>query len=133
MIYFLDTDTCIYFLNGAYPKLTEHFQAVSPLDIKIPAIVKAELLFGVEKSRQRKTNREKYERFLQAFATVGFGDAAAEIYAVLRNKLEKTGKLIGPNDLLIASIVLAAGGTLVTHNKREFKRVPNLLIEDWTI
>jgi tRNA(fMet)-specific endonuclease VapC len=133
MIYFLDTDTCIYFLNGAYPKLTEHFRARSPLNIKIPAVVKAELLFGVEKSKHKKTNGKKYEYFLNTFATVGFADAAAERYALIRNKLEKAGKLIGPNDLLIASIVLAEGGTLVTHNKREFKRVPGLLVEDWTI
>ncbi|GBR75170.1 toxin VapC-like [Candidatus Termititenax aidoneus] len=133
MIYFLDTDTCIYFLNGAYPKLAEHFRAVSPSNIKIPAVVKAELLFGLEKSKHKKTNREKYECFLNTFATVAFADAAAEIYASLRNRLEKAGKLIGPNDLLIASIVLADGGTLVTHNKREFKRVPDLLIDDWTV
>jgi tRNA(fMet)-specific endonuclease VapC len=39
--------------------------------------------------------------------------------------------LIGLNDLLIASTALAYGATLVTHNTREFERVPDLQIEDW--
>ena len=40
---------------------------------------------------------------------------------------------IGPLDTQIAAIVLAHNLTLVTHNTRHFKRVPNLTIEDWTI
>ena len=43
------------------------------------------------------------------------------------------GTLIGPNDLMIASICLARGLTLVTHNVVEFSRVPNLEIEDWEV
>ena len=38
---------------------------------------------------------------------------------------------IGPNDTLIAAIALANGLTVVTHNTREFRRVPGLLVEDW--
>jgi tRNA(fMet)-specific endonuclease VapC len=39
--------------------------------------------------------------------------------------------MIGPNDLMIASIALAHGPILVTHNVREFSRVPGLVVEDW--
>jgi tRNA(fMet)-specific endonuclease VapC len=49
----------------------------------------------------------------------------------LRASLEKRGELIGPNDLLIASIALAYAVTLVTHNTDEFRRVPGLELEDW--
>ena len=34
-------------------------------------------------------------------------------------------------DLLIAAHSTALGVTFVTHNKDEFKRVPNLTVEDW--
>ena len=54
-------------------------------------------------------------------------------YGKLRKILSSTGVIIGPNDMMIAAIVLANGGTLITHNVGEFSRVEGLLIEDWTI
>ena len=51
----------------------------------------------------------------------------------LRAELEKSGILIGPNDLQIAAVALRHGVTLVTYNTREFSRVPDLSIEDWEI
>jgi tRNA(fMet)-specific endonuclease VapC len=43
------------------------------------------------------------------------------------------GTLIGPNDMLIAAIVLANNLTLVTHNTREFSRITELSLEDWEL
>jgi len=40
---------------------------------------------------------------------------------------------IATMDLRIASIALSQGLTLVTRNFRDFSKVPQLLIEDWTI
>ncbi|MHB1292986.1 MAG: PIN domain-containing protein, partial [Sulfuricella sp.] len=54
-----------------------------------------------------------------------------EHYADIRNKLERAGTPIGPNDLLIASHARALGLTLVTDNVREFSRVPGLAVENW--
>jgi len=45
--------------------------------------------------------------------------------------LEKLGKPIGPYDLLIAATALANGLVLVTHNTREFMRIPGIQLEDW--
>lgn len=54
------------------------------------------------------------------------------VYARIMANLEKDGNIIGPNDLIIAAITLSHGATLVTHNKNEFKRVEDLVVEDWT-
>jgi tRNA(fMet)-specific endonuclease VapC len=35
-------------------------------------------------------------------------------------------------DLRIASVVLDHSATLITRNRRDFERVPGLMIEDWT-
>lgn len=59
-----------------------------------------------------------------------FDDAAAHTYGPLRAALEKEGRLIGSSDLLIASIALANGLVLVTHNTAEFSRAPGLVLED---
>jgi tRNA(fMet)-specific endonuclease VapC len=45
--------------------------------------------------------------------------------------LGEAGTPIGPHDVLIAATARRHGYTLVTHNTREFIRVPGLLLEDW--
>ena len=71
-MYFLDTNTCIYFLNGKFPSISEHFRKTNPDQIQIPSIVKAELLFGVEKSQRKDENRNKVDQFLNVFNIANF-------------------------------------------------------------
>jgi tRNA(fMet)-specific endonuclease VapC len=40
---------------------------------------------------------------------------------------------IGGNDLRIAAVALDVGGIVVTRNLRDFRRVPNLVCEDWSV
>lgn len=66
-----------------------------------------------------------------ATASLPFDDQCAEEYGLLRDELDRAGTPIGPNDLLIAATARAHGVVLVTHNVREFSRVPELRTEDW--
>ena len=132
MSYFLDTNICIYYLKGTFPALKNKMLSHNPAIIRIPALVKAELLYGARKSIREEENMEKITRFLFPFAIAPFDDKAAEAYAELRRQLEQEGSPVGPNDMVIAAIVLANNGTLVTHNTREFSRIKNLPLEDWT-
>lgn len=104
---------------------------MSPKEIKISTIVKAELLLGAFKSRTRQKTTDKVEKFLRPFGIIDFTDKMAYEYAEIRKDLEQAGKKIGANDLLIAATVLYENATLVTHNLNEFQRVKNLKIEDW--
>jgi len=70
-------------------------------------------------------------QFVAGFASLPFDDAAADQYGAMRSRLASQGTMIGPNDLLIASIALAQGLTLVTHNVAEFSRVAGLAVDDW--
>lgn len=63
--------------------------------------------------------------------TVPFDIAAARHFGTVRASLSRQGQMIGPYDLQIAAIALANDLTLVTHNTREFARVPDLRLEDW--
>ena len=130
-MYFLDANTCIYFLNGKYESIKTKILTTPPNNIAIPSIVKAELLLGSYKSDQRAKNLDKLERFLQPFEIIPFIDLVTYVYADIRCTLEKTGQIIGPNDLLIAAIVKFHEGILITNNTEEFKRVKGLQLENW--
>jgi len=131
MTYFLDTNICIYFLKGVSENILHKMEQTNPSNIKIPSIVKAELLFGVEKSVQKKRNLTLVKNFLLPFEIVPFDEIAAEHYPKVRSSPEKKGMPIGPNDLIIASIVLAYKGTLVTNNIKEFGRLKGLRLVNW--
>ena len=127
----LDTNTCIYFLNGRYESIKNKILSTPPVEIAIPSVVKAELLLGAYKSRNRRKNTEKVEEFLAPFEILSFSDQATYIYAEIRSLTEKKGKSVGPNDLLIAAIVKFHDAVLVTNNVNEFKRIRGLRIENW--
>lgn len=130
MTYLLDTNTCIELMNERDSHMARKLASVSPREIRLCAVVKAELYHGAYKSGREK-NLNLVRTFSASFESLSFDDLAAETYGRLRTMLEKQGKLIGPHDLLIASIALAHGVTLITHNTDEFKRVPDLTLEDW--
>lgn len=132
-MYFIDSNTCIYFLNGKYPSVREKFLSISPKEIKIPAIVKGELLLGAFKSQTREKTTDKVEKFLKPFDIADFTNEISYDYAEIRKNLELAGTPIGANDLLIAAIAFHEKATLITHNVDEFSRVEGLKIEDWVI
>jgi tRNA(fMet)-specific endonuclease VapC len=130
-MYYLDANTCIYFLNGKSDNIKNKILSMVPNKIAIPLIVKAELVLSAYKSKNKEKTLEKVEKFLQPFEIIPFEDQICYHYADIRSYLESIGKIIGPNDLLIASIARFYDATLVTNNLDEFNRVPNLKIENW--
>jgi len=131
MKYLLDTNACIGYLNGRAVGVRQRLESTPPGDMLVCSVVKAELFYGAMKSPDPARTLARQSEFLEPFESLPFDDDAAEAYGRVRAYLEKRGEIIGPNDLLIASIALAHGVTLVTHNTEEFKRIPELTLEDW--
>jgi tRNA(fMet)-specific endonuclease VapC len=130
-MYLLDTNACINFLRDAHSSVGRHLSQVPYQDVALCSIVKAELYYGIERSSNPEHSREVLSAFAAHFISLPFDDQAAAIYGQIRAHLAKQGLLIGPNDMLIAAISLSHNATLVTHNTREFSRVPGLALEDW--
>jgi tRNA(fMet)-specific endonuclease VapC len=131
VIYLMDTNTCIRYLNGRAPNVRSRLRALRPTDIAVCSVVKAELFAGAARSTDPARTRARQDVFLAPFASLPFDDPAAEIYARIRAQLEAAGTPIGPYDLQIAAITLANNLILVTHNVREFSRIIGLQLEDW--
>ncbi len=133
MIYLLDTNICVRFLNGRAPKVREKLLAIENQYIAISTITQAEMAYGVEKSQQSDKSREMQQLFFARYTILPFDTKVALIYGRIRATLEKAGTPIGPYDMQIAAIALALDLTLVTHNTREFGRISSLKIEDWEL
>ncbi len=133
MIYYLDSNICVYFLKGIYPSIMENIQDINPNNIKIPSIVKAELLYGAEKSQNKAKNLVNINRFFEPYEIIPFDDECSIVYSKIRSAMELKRTIIGPNDYIIAATVLAKNGILVTNNTKEFERVKNLKIENWIV
>ncbi|MCF7929056.1 MAG: type II toxin-antitoxin system VapC family toxin [Spirochaetales bacterium] len=131
-MYFLDTNICIFFLNGSNKHVKQRLLATPPNKTGIPAPVKAELIFGAFKSRNRNENIKKVEEFLQPFEIIPFDDSVTFTYADIRYKCEAKGTPVGPNDLFIAAIALHNGAALVSANVKEFSTIDGLMVENWT-
>ena len=131
MTHLLDSNACIRYLNGRSISIRNGLAAMTPGEVCVCSVVKAEMFAGAMRSNDPARTRSKQQAFLGQFVSLPFDDAAAEVYAIIRAQLEAAGTPIGPYDLQIAAIALANGLTLVTHNTREFSRVSGLLQEDW--
>ncbi len=131
MTYLLDTNTCIRYLNGRSVSIKERLEALAPGEVGLCAVVKAELAFGAARSNDPARTLAKLAAFFAPFASLPFDDSCASTYGRIRAELEQAGTPIGPNDLMIAAIALTHGLTLVTHNTREFGRIPGLSLADW--
>ncbi|SRR5258708_35642881 len=131
--YMLDTDTCSYVMKRSHPAVLARLQQVRVSDVCMSVITKSELLFGVEVSPRRQQDEIALHAFLAHVEVLDFPDEAALDYAKIRAHLKTHGTMIGANDLFIAAHARNLGLTLVTNNISEFARVPDLVLENWTV
>ena len=130
MKYFLDTNVIIDMFNIKDEGLAEKIYNTPVGNIKIPSIVKGELLLGAQSDMHSKKAKDLRVLF-STYEIVPFDSDASEEYARIRYELSSKGEMIGPNDMIIAATVLSKGGILVTNNTKEFGHVSGLRTETW--
>ncbi len=130
-MYLLDTNACIRILNSSSSALVTRLREHRPDEIALCSMVKAELLFGAQRSSRIAENLRLLDRFFEPFYSLPFDDNCVQAFGRIRAELERAGTPIGPYDLLIAATAIAGDRTLVTANTREFSRVAGLTIENW--
>lgn len=132
MKFMLDTTICIDLIRRRPRSVLDRFASQSLGDIGISTITLVELEYGVSASSRPAANREALDEFVSPLDVAPFDREATTVYGGLRAALERKGQTIGSMDLLIAAHAVRLGVRLITHDIREFERVPGLRIEDWT-
>ena len=132
MKYMLDTNTCIFTINGN-PAVRLNFTREYSGGLAISSITEAELWYGIENSAAPEKNTIVLHTFLLTVETLPFDSLAAAEDGRVRAALKKAGTPIGGPDTLIAAHAKSLKLTLVTNNTRDFGRVSGLAFEDWTI
>ena len=133
-----DTDH-LSLLQRGYPTLLPRIQEVPTTQIAISIVSIEEMLQGRLAQVRRATTGEDRVRaytwlcktltFFRAFRVLPFDAQAEGRYANLAARQQR----IGAQDLKIAAIALNHGADLVTRNRRDFGRITELTIEDWTL
>ena len=129
MLFLPDTNALSHYMRGRDAALVARFAETFP-QVRLSVIVLAELEFGAVKSGAP-AQRARLNALVSVLPAEPFIAADAARYGLLRTQLSGRGEIIGPYDLQIAAQALRLGATIITHNTREFARVPGLKIEDW--
>ncbi len=128
-MFFLDTNICVAFLNGISSVRQRLLDNEGQLAVS--TIVAAELHYGFKASARAKSNMPRLEAFLSSVHLFDFDMESARVYGEIQTQLRRMGQPTPAVDAMIGAVALSRAGTLVTHDKRAFSRIPGLKIEDW--
>lgn len=130
--YLLDTDMCIYLLNGDKRVKARVAQVgVEAISVAIPTV--GELYFGAYNSARVEANLARVRAFFSVPGpkVLPIDDAAADCFGRFKAALRRVGKPIGDLGLLIAGVAESRGLKVVTNNTEHFERITEISMENW--
>lgn len=130
MRYLLDTNLVSDLVRNPQGRVTQHIRHVGEAQVCTSIIVAAELRYGATNGGSPRLTAQ-VEAVLGALDVLPFEAPADTHYGLLRAGLDRAGRLIGGNDMLIAAQAMTLRHILVTDNEREFARIDGLACENW--
>ena len=130
MRYLLDTGILFDLIRNPQGIVAEHIREVGEAEVCTSIIVAATLRYGAAKSGSTRL-AARLEAVLGVLEVLPFDAPADTAYGRIRTRLDRRGRPIGGNDLLIAAQAIALGHTVVTDNEAVFARVERLARENW--
>jgi tRNA(fMet)-specific endonuclease VapC len=130
MKYLLDTDICVYWLNGnkAIEKKAMH---VGLGNIAISFITLSELYYGAYKSQKLNQNLEALKNLESKLTKINSNKKICSEFGKLKSELEREGQIIDDADLFIACCAQETNRVMVTNNEKHFHRITGLKVENW--
>lgn len=130
MLYLLDTNILSHLVRNPGGVVARKIAEVGEGVVCTSIIVACELRYGAAKKGSPQLSAQ-LEAILQALEILPLKPEAGRHYGNIRAELERSDRIIDPNDLLIAAQALATGLTLVTDNVGEFTCVDSLRTQNW--
>ena len=130
MHYLIDTNIIIYRLKNL-GNVNANFLKNKDKHMSLSVISYGELVFGTKKSKAVEKNMETVNAIKSIFPLLEITSEIMNIFGEIKAYTQKIGKTIDDMDLLIAATAITNNFTLVTHNTKHFKNIPNLKVEDW--
>ena len=128
MRYLVDTDWVIDYMHGVR-RVADRIAALTPDGIGMSVVTLGELVDGVYGDADPQMSQRELDAFLQGVDLLDVDEEIARIFGRERRRLRVAGNLIGDMDLLIGATALRHGLTVLTNNRRHFKRIEGLAIE----
>jgi tRNA(fMet)-specific endonuclease VapC len=128
--YLLDTDMCIYWLNGRQG-VRDRLLTAGWGQVAVSVITQAELYYGAYNSSRIAENLKRADDFVRLLPILPLHEAILKRFGALKAQLRQTGQPLPDFDLLIASAALVENRVLVTNNSRHYQRIPDLQLENW--
>lgn len=128
--YLIDTNIIIYRLKNL-GNVNANFLKNKDNHMSLSVISYGELVFGAKKSKAVERNMETVNAIKSIFPLLEITSEIMNIFGEIKAYTQKIGKTIDDMDLLIAATAITNNFTLVTHNMKHFKNIPNLKVEDW--
>jgi tRNA(fMet)-specific endonuclease VapC len=120
-------------MTGRPPAVRSRFRALPQgPNGAVSTVTVFELWYGAENSARAVRNRLDLSTFLLPLSVIEFSEQDARAAGELRAELKRSGRPIGPYDLLIAAQARSRGLAVVTANEREFRHVSGLVVENWS-
>ncbi len=130
MKYMLDTNICIYAILGGNEHLDRRLDECESGDLAMSAITLGELEVGFARSGNPDSARSDIAAVLSAVTVMPFDEAAARAFG--RIQAAAPGRR-GAYDRQIAAHAVSLGVALVTNNEKDFSRIPEIVVENWTL
>jgi tRNA(fMet)-specific endonuclease VapC len=129
--FLLDTNICIYIAKYNPPSVRARFAQHPANELAMSVITLGELRFGAEKSHARERAITVIDELASLMNIAELSEDVATHYGGIRASLQKSGQMIGNNNLWLAAHARANDWILVTNNEKEFLRVDGLTVENW--
>jgi tRNA(fMet)-specific endonuclease VapC len=128
----LDSGILSDFINrrrSVYDRVKEIASQRVRIGTCVPVV--AEIAFGIEGSKSREQNMQRFLSALSSLAVWPFDQEAAFRYGILAAELRKTGRPMQVVDMMVGAIALNLGDCKVVTTDSDLLSIPGLVVEKW--